>query len=202
MYFFTGDTHFGETPERLKLMFRDGVAPQGKDFDKFIIDNWNSVVGKDDIVFHLGDFAFDKNKLDIRKQLNVRSIILVRGNHDKSPVAELKQYFDKVLDNYTVKFGGRTYYLNHYPSRGKKEIWNICAHVHGHFRSQRNMINVGLDVWHWKPVSVVDVDRLAEAIEKHYDQDIFAGELDINTEWKDKHGQKGSYADTITLEKL
>jgi calcineurin-like phosphoesterase family protein len=46
-----------------------------------MIKKWNELVGKDDIVLHLGDFAF-KNKANlIRSQLN-GTIILIRGNHD------------------------------------------------------------------------------------------------------------------------
>ena len=202
MVFFTSDTHFGESDSRLKLMFRDGVLTGGKTLDDFLIDRWNSVVSKDDKVFHLGDFAYDSKFLSIAKKLNGKEKVLVRGNYDKAPVAELLQYFDKVLDSHTIKYGDRLFYLNHYPSRCKQDVWNLTGHVHGHWRTQRNMINVGVDVWNWAPVSMSDIARCVEAVEKHYDQDIFAGELECNTSWKGKRGKTGSYADSVKLEEI
>jgi calcineurin-like phosphoesterase family protein len=49
-----------------------------------LIEAWNSVVKKDDEVFHLGDFCFkgyDK-WVEIIKQLNGQ-ITIIKGNHDK-----------------------------------------------------------------------------------------------------------------------
>ena len=48
-----------------------------------IIKRWNSVVSKNDIVYHLGDFAFgNKNFIEsIVNQLNGK-IYLILGNHD------------------------------------------------------------------------------------------------------------------------
>lgn len=56
-----------------------------KDMDDFMIKKWNSVVGKGDKVFHLGDFSFygkDKTKSIVSK-LNGRKH-LIMGNHDKA----------------------------------------------------------------------------------------------------------------------
>lgn len=48
-----------------------------------IIKRWNMMVNKDDIVYHLGDFAFVNKEAtqEIVSQLNGR-IRLIRGNHD------------------------------------------------------------------------------------------------------------------------
>lgn len=48
--------------------------------DKMLIEKWNLVVGENDTVFHLGDFAF-RNIEEYTKQLNGNKILL-RGNHD------------------------------------------------------------------------------------------------------------------------
>jgi calcineurin-like phosphoesterase family protein len=48
--------------------------------DRVIIDNWNNIVGEDDIVYHLGDVMmgdYDLSKLKGRK-------VLIKGNHDKN----------------------------------------------------------------------------------------------------------------------
>lgn len=49
---FTSDTHFGH-----KNILRFCKRPWNtvEEMDEGLIQNWNKVVGKDDIVFHLGD---------------------------------------------------------------------------------------------------------------------------------------------------
>lgn len=56
-FFFTSDTHFGEqrTLELSRRPFQNTA-----EMDKTIIDNWNKKVGKDDVVYHLGDFGDKK----------------------------------------------------------------------------------------------------------------------------------------------
>ena len=55
--------------------------------NKVLIENWNNVVNKDDVVLHLGDITAGAGKLkdqrtqEIISQLNGKKIF-VRGNHD------------------------------------------------------------------------------------------------------------------------
>ena len=49
--------------------------------DKALVENWNKIVGKNDRVYILGDFAF-RNHLDYLLALNGNKI-LIKGNHDK-----------------------------------------------------------------------------------------------------------------------
>lgn len=76
--FFTSDLHFGH--KNLCLGLRGMTAEES---DKLIIDNWNKVVTKRDLVYVLGDITMENQK-DIPKyisQLNGR-IVIVGGNHD------------------------------------------------------------------------------------------------------------------------
>ena len=52
--FFTADTHFGH-----KNIIRYCQRPfvDVDEMNEILITNWNNVVGKEDIIFHLGDFA-------------------------------------------------------------------------------------------------------------------------------------------------
>lgn len=85
------DTHFGHVkcytefePKRLEF---------GKTFEEFetnLINSWNSHIGKDDIVLHLGDFCINKHNEDVTIK-NIRYFtsklngikVLFKGNHDK-----------------------------------------------------------------------------------------------------------------------
>ena len=76
--FFTSDLHFGH--KNLCQGLRGMTAEES---DQLIIDNWNKVVTKRDLVYVLGDITME-NQNDIPKyisQLNGR-IVLIGGNHD------------------------------------------------------------------------------------------------------------------------
>jgi len=77
--FITADNHFFH-----KNIIRYCNRPFGsvEEMNEEMIRRWNSKVGKDDIVLHLGDFAFRGRAKEIRDQLN-GTIVIVRGNHDK-----------------------------------------------------------------------------------------------------------------------
>ena len=78
--FFTSDTHWGHLNI---LKFCNRPWPTVEEMDEALINNWNSVVGEHDIVFHLGDFAFAPNSKwkEILGRLNgIHYLIL--GNHE------------------------------------------------------------------------------------------------------------------------
>ena len=52
--FFTSDTHFNHTNI---IRFCNRPFKDVTHMNETIIANWNSVVGPDDIIFHLGDFC-------------------------------------------------------------------------------------------------------------------------------------------------
>ena len=92
---FTSDTHFG-SERTLQLSKRPFKSV--KEMDEALIDNWNNTVGKDDIVFHLGDFG----NYDVIKQLN-GEITLIFGNYERKDIREqfnynMEAFIDKLLD--------------------------------------------------------------------------------------------------------
>lgn len=109
-----------------------------------IIKKWNSIVSKNDIVFHLGDFAFFKKVKqdhisDIVHALN-GSINLILGNHDRHVSNDLKFWyklgFAKVYDKPILFMDN--YILSHEPLKTKNKVdlqyyptlKNIFGHVH------------------------------------------------------------------------
>jgi len=78
--FLTSDTHFGHA-NIIKYCGRPFASAD--EMDAALIRNWNAVVGVDDVVVHLGDFAFKTRRKveDILAQLNGH-VYLVLGNHD------------------------------------------------------------------------------------------------------------------------
>ena len=98
--FVTADTHFGH-PAIIKYCNRP--FQNVEQMDRKLIKNWNATVNHSDIVYHLGDFALGPKqyKQKILEQLN-GTIILIRGNHDKT-VAHCKSLgFHEVHDSLIV----------------------------------------------------------------------------------------------------
>ena len=69
-----------------------------------IIANWNSVVGPDDIIFHLGDFCLGGSAewINVLNRLNGK-IYLIAGNHDiKNLRQNYTKYFESQAELYVV----------------------------------------------------------------------------------------------------
>lgn len=124
--FFTSDTHFGHANiiKYCERPFKDYTH-----MDRVIIDNWNSVVGDTDVVYHLGDLALGPSDRwdEILKSLNGYKVFVV-GNHDRIFAGEKErqrakwdekyhEWFDEVFDNYEglVLEDGTTVNLSHFP---------------------------------------------------------------------------------------
>ncbi len=97
--FVVSDTHFSH---KNIIKYCDRPFKDIDEMNNFMIEQWNSVVSKDDIVYHLGDFTWDNNRErfgELVSSLNGR-IRLLKGNHDRlKPYAYLNLGFDKVYED-------------------------------------------------------------------------------------------------------
>ena len=178
MIYFTADTHLshiniaGPSISKWKDGFRSFESIH--QMNKTITDNWNSVVTPDDIVYHLGDFSFDKIS-KFTPFLN-GTIILIRGNHDRS--SNLKGCGMQVFQNLDFEYNGLKFKLNHRPIYSDitdvdpRDIgftpdidlddydYVLCGHIHFHWKRMQKNINVGVDVWDYTPVSIDTIINL------------------------------------------
>jgi len=178
MRYFTGDFHFCD--DRLHLYGRELVATNSDEIDNIIIENWNNIIKDNDEIYILGDVAYTEEGLKYISQLNGKKI-LIKGNYDQQFTQnELLEYFDDVCDNIIIHIDDEEIYLNHYPTNAKTNMFNLVSHIHGTWKVQRNMINVGVDAWHFQPVSEDMIRFQINGIRKHYDKNVFAGELPSN----------------------
>jgi calcineurin-like phosphoesterase family protein len=135
--FFTSDTHFGH--ENI-IKFCNRPYANANEMNEALINNWNRVVGPDDTIFHLGDFAFGGSYLwnNMLDRLNGH-IHLIIGNHDRKNLRQgYVTKFDSVNPQLQINIDGRLVYLNHYPFlcyggsyRGDRDaVWQLFGHVH------------------------------------------------------------------------
>lgn len=132
--FIISDTHFGH--ENI-ISYCNRPFETVEQMNDEMIKRWNSVVGKEDIVYHLGDFALG-NKESIKNyknKLNGR-IRLVLGNHDHLRFNTYYELgFDRVYDRPIILEDN--YILSHSPKFTVTSdpflfscFYNIFGHVH------------------------------------------------------------------------
>lgn len=186
--FFTSDLHFDD--ERLNLYGRDLMFKNSKEVDEYIIKKWNETVGDNDLVIIIGDISMTKDGLDNLKKLKGEKW-LVKGNYDiskndggtaKYEISDeiLSEYFTNIMNELEVDVNGEKIYINHYPTNRKPQMMNIVGHIHGTWKVKRNMINVGVDAWHFVPVSEDLIKFQINGIRNHYDENVFMDEIKIN----------------------
>lgn len=131
--FFTADTHFSD---RNAFLMSQRPFASLEEMNEALIDNWNSVVPEDGVVFHLGDFGCG-GKAGWEKTAGALHgrIYLILGNHDYTHIrASYSKYFEEVLPQKYVRIGGQPIYLNHYPflcyEYEHLNTWQLFGHVH------------------------------------------------------------------------
>lgn len=183
--FFTSDLHFGH---QNILKFCNRPWETTEEMDEELIERWNSAVGKNDLVFNLGDFAFAKDSRwkELISRLNGIHY-LVLGNHDVTrwPGNGIMRLFAGVYQQLILKIDKRWVYLNHYPFLCYGGSWrgpeNAVYALHGHVHSgpdcsgkdcdRLNILfpyqyDVGVDNNNYTPVSWEEVqEKIAYQIE-------------------------------------
>lgn len=155
--FFTSDTHFGH--DAIIPWCRQGFSCT-EEMDEHMIDCWNAVVGRNDRVWHLGDFAWTpKRAKQVRPRLN-GNIRLIVGNHDDIPALCAAGLFQRVL--YWRQFREFGFTASHRPLPAY-QLRNGTFNVHGHEHDKGSphpvfQLNVCVENWHYAPVHL-DVVR-------------------------------------------
>lgn len=203
MNFFTADYHLGE--ERLEILGRPFETPE--QCALAIASNNNKLVGKKDKIYVVGDVLYknaDPDKwLPYLKLMNGVKI-LVRGNHD-APFSDdiFKPYFDEIIPEgkglelhgvrTTQVLAPTKIWVTHYPTQGKKDYFNLVGHIHGAWKVQLNMLNVGVDVHHFYPMPEEKIQFYYNAICKFYDEDAWVAYHHLNSDYQSSRGQKSRY---------
>lgn len=170
MIWFTSDTHFGHA-NIIKHCNRPFASVE--EMDNVLIDNINQRVKRDDILFHLGDFAWRNAKIkSYRPRIICNTIHLIRGNHDPinpEGFTSVSNLMDTVFyhNNHTIVIT-----LCHYAMRiwNKKHYgaWHLYGHSHGKLNAPNGefTFDVGVDVWNFCPINIDQVIAKMQTIDK------------------------------------
>jgi len=88
--FFTADHHFGHANI---IKFSERPFESLEHMNEELIKRWNEKIGKDDTVYHLGDFSLGKP--DFTKEILDRlngNIHLIKGNHEGAALTYPKRF--------------------------------------------------------------------------------------------------------------
>lgn len=155
MIYLTGDWHYNHT-KILKYCNRPFADIEENNIT--IIKNHSKIIGPDDILIHMGDIALTISQTSLKlliDRIPAYKKILIRGNHDRfGKKTYLKCGFDAVYKNLYIG----NIHFTHRPSKSHKKAWlNIVAHAHDVWKVRENQVNVGVDVWNFKPVALAEV---------------------------------------------
>lgn len=169
---FTSDTHFGA--ERTRVLSKRPFETVAE-MDECLITNWNTLVGENDDVYHLGDFG----DYAVVSQLNGK-IHLIKGNyeyHDGYTDTDfLEMGFVSIHDTLTETFlynhEAIKFSMAHKPSDTCKIYDCLFGHVHKLSMLKRFGLNVGTDCHNFRPINLDTVMFYINNI-KYYDDEVF-----------------------------
>lgn len=159
---FTSDTHFGH---KNIIKFCDRPYSDVNEMDEQLINNINDCVGENDILYHMGDFAW-KSPSHYRARIKCKEIHLVLGNHDK--YSQCKGIFSTIEKYNEIKIADTRLCLFHFPiaswNRQRHGNFHLCGHSHGDFPPSRIegkdfglILDCGVDVHDYKPICFDEV---------------------------------------------
>jgi len=156
---FTADTHFGH--ENILALSRRPFVDI-REHDEALVAAWNARVGRQDEIWHLGDFALGLDESALSRlfgRLNGRKY-LITGNHDPRRTLNLpwasqpRQMHEVVVDHQRVV-------LCHYALRSWRRIHggavHLYGHTHGSIAGTRHSEDTGVDSWGYAPVALPDL---------------------------------------------
>jgi calcineurin-like phosphoesterase family protein len=181
---FTADTHFGHANI---IRYCERPFDSLQEMDEVLIESWNQVIRPKDTIYHLGDFT-----LSGREEANYYfsrlngNVSVIPGGHDsrwirkgeyhsksgypvnilpplhtiKVSITGLEQSKLVVLCHYSMRVWDRSHYGS----------WHLYGHSHGKLPSQKNSLDVGVDCWDYKPISIETIYKAIRNYSEESDQ--------------------------------
>ena len=179
MVFFTSDQHFGHW--NINQYCNRGFSSL-EEMDDTLIEAWNSVVGPEDVLYHLGDFCLGSWNDAVRyiMRLNGKIFFLLdRLHHDRRWMSGSNVGTQIWVggSSYSIEFlppihelivEDKSIILCHHPFAvwDKKHYgsWHLHGHIHNRQMSETELIlNVGVDAHEtWAPLSLEQVVKFME----------------------------------------
>lgn len=154
--FFTSDQHLNDwtAPGRFGRPFANATDMAAK-----LMHKWNAKVAPDDCVYVLGDFSFGAPAILAGARRNLRGLVVLIDD-----VADLDKYasagFQSMAPTMDIEVDGKRLHLSHLPPPADVAAkYDHCLHGHVHegYKTQGNLINVGVDVREYEPKTLAEL---------------------------------------------
>lgn len=184
--FFTSDWHLGDDRIGINgkpnLFYRPFKSLHEQ--NATILNNFFEVFEDGDTLYHLGDVFYKFDTASTSAMSYLRScypnskFYLIRGNYDEGHEEYLETWFDNIFDSGEFEFDFGWAYINHYPTKAKNRLSEkykigLTGHIHGLWKVQKELINVGVDAWHFKPICTEQIEFCFNAMVNFYDDNVF-----------------------------
>jgi len=144
-----------------------------EEHDETIISNWNSLVGKNDTTYLLGDVCFG-GVTKVEEKINALNgkKHLILGNHDKRKWNR-NGIFESVHSTGSYRESDISVFLFHNPVEAWSWMETGVLHFHGHLHHKghhagvmpkKNRIDVGINGYDMKPLSF---EQAVDEVRKH-----------------------------------
>ena len=170
---FVSDTHFGHDKD---FIWGDRGYKNIHQMNEDFVKKWNTTVGPNDIVYHLGDVIMgNASNISWLKRLHGEIHIAI-GNHDTASRIKLYKECHNVAEvqmGYRIKSGKKTLILTHYPTLVSNGGYDRVISVHGHTHDKSHYsdvpycYNVNMDA---TDGYLVDLDSMMEDINKNFEK--------------------------------
>ncbi len=132
------------------------------EMDEVLVTRWNEIVAPADEVWHLGDFAVrakTERVAELLGRLHGRKH-LITGNNDGPATLEAPGW--RSIGPYAdIEVDGVRLILCHYAFRTwdamYKGAYNLHGHSHGLLAPMARQVDVGVDVWDFRPIDVAQI---------------------------------------------
>lgn len=168
--FFVSDMHFGHNNI---IKYCNRPYTNVKTMDDALVRNWNSTVGPNDTVYHLGDWAFHNFERIGELRGN---IISIPGNHDQEREKKILPFLANGFTqeiHYVKITPDIRFVMCHYPLETWKRTYQYHLHGHTHgtinegYKGYRgnipNRLDVGIDaIKLYRPIHLDEVIKLLQ----------------------------------------
>jgi len=179
---FTSDHHFFHK-NIIRLCNRPFVDI--KEMSEKLIENWNTHVKPNDIVFNLGDFCWSGSSdewIKLMDKLHGKQILII-GNHDDRKCVEKVENWYKPRENdcravqtkllfvrerLELRYGKKRYILDHFPQYNWMGCHYWVYNIHGHIHEKNseiarvNSYNVSVERNEYRPISLKELNLLLD----------------------------------------
>jgi calcineurin-like phosphoesterase family protein len=163
---FTADYHIGHANI---LKYCNRPFQDVEEMDESILENFDSLIEKNSIIFFLGDIAFgdDLTRRVLTLMLQKGEVHFIRGNHDMRYLKTIEQLAGSVNDLLDIEIDGQPITLCHYAMRvwhkSHFDSWMLYGHSHATLPPVGKQWDVGVDNNRFLPLSYENIKHIMKS---------------------------------------